>query len=607
MMVGRLEGRYLEMLDLRPRCPLGARDRDLRRLLGAVDGARVWPPVGGSPPARSRRSMPSSPAATSPPAPTPTDRGAGRAGDRDHRHPGRPLRPGLHRRRQGRPTPTTSRRSCPSWHRDGLIAADNTLWSGRDPRPLRHQRGHRRPPPLQRRLGRRPPCGGGPDHRPRRGDPHPASRLGRQSPTDAGLPPPSLAPCPERCRGHRRAGGGVLRAGRAGRRHRDRGDRAPLPLHPGQRTCSAGSGTTCPAPALRPGMAAYWDHHARVRSRRLRGGGRGGEGRGPAGGRSVSRSTTTAGGWTRWPAFSPATRSTCCSAPSTGSGAWRFDVLDEPLTSWPSGTSGTSTRCGTSTPGPWRSSGASRGVRRLRPPRPGEDRRPGARRCPTSSTTGSPRPRCDSGMAAELSSAGWQEAGRGGVPGTPPAQAIRRPRRPAHHRVRRPRPARRGRSGRRPARLLRRAGVSRLQGYRDRRPYEVLVTPARRCLTVATPAELAFERTSLDDVQSGHLQRLLGYVGDPGRSVLLGPRAAGPDGTRADGEHRTTGPSWSSSARCARPTAPRGPARPGGPDSRPPPSGPSSCDRRVGRAAPGRGAARTRRRAGAAALHPGAL
>ena len=32
-------------------------------------------------------------------------------------------------------------------------------------------------------------------------------------------------------------------------------------------------------------------------------------------------------------------------------------------------------------------------------------------------------------------------------------------------------------------------------------------------MTVATPAELAFERTNLDDVQLGHLQRLLGTWG----------------------------------------------------------------------------------------------
>ena len=32
-------------------------------------------------------------------------------------------------------------------------------------------------------------------------------------------------------------------------------------------------------------------------------------------------------------------------------------------------------------------------------------------------------------------------------------------------------------------------------------------------LTVATPAELAFERTNLDEVQLGHLQRLLGTWG----------------------------------------------------------------------------------------------
>ena len=42
-----------------------------------------------------------------------------------------PVRPRLHRRRQGRATPPTTRRCCPKLAPRGLIAADNTLWSGR--------------------------------------------------------------------------------------------------------------------------------------------------------------------------------------------------------------------------------------------------------------------------------------------------------------------------------------------------------------------------------------------------------------------------------------------------------------------------------------------
>ena len=61
----------------------------------------------------------------------------------------------------------------------GLIAADNTLWSGRmlDPDDTSPDTVALRE--LQRRPGRRPAGGGRPDHRPRRRHPRPSGRLRR--------------------------------------------------------------------------------------------------------------------------------------------------------------------------------------------------------------------------------------------------------------------------------------------------------------------------------------------------------------------------------------------------------------------------------------------
>ena len=115
-----------------------------------------------------------------------------------------------------------------------------------------------------------------------------------------------------------------------GRRHRDRPHRAPLPVHPGQdllggfwddlprRGTAAGHGRLLGPP--RPG-----------RPRRLRRGGPSGQGRGAARSSWAWRSTSTRTGWTRWPTCWPATPSTSCWDRSTGSGTWRFDVLDDPL------------------------------------------------------------------------------------------------------------------------------------------------------------------------------------------------------------------------------------------------------------------------------------
>ena len=201
MMVGPARGPVPRDADLRPRCH-GRCSRS-----GPSAGTRpwpwppAWPRAAGSSAARSPRSMPSSPAGTSPPAPTPT------ASRWWWDRPSTPSPPSTGRSTWSsstptrRPTPTTSRRCCPSWRPAGLIAADNTLWSGRILDPDRHQRRHRGPPDVQRRAGRRPPGGGGPDHRPRRGHPHPAGRLaGRARPcwttTSTSGPTPRATPRP---------------------------------------------------------------------------------------------------------------------------------------------------------------------------------------------------------------------------------------------------------------------------------------------------------------------------------------------------------------------------------------------------------------------------
>ena len=100
---------------------------------------------------------------------------------------------------------------------------------------------------------------------------------------------------------------------------------------PRPRTCSAGSGTTCPATTLRPGMAAYWDHHARVDLdtyvevvEAVKA-----EGLPVVLGLEVDYYQRPDG--PRWPACSPAIPSTCCSARSTGSGPGGSTCSNEPL------------------------------------------------------------------------------------------------------------------------------------------------------------------------------------------------------------------------------------------------------------------------------------
>ena len=132
MMVGRLEGRYLEMLTFALGATLGPRDRDLRRLLGPVHGAPAWPPVGGSSRCEispvhaefARRHIAASPYA---------DRHRGAWWDR----PSTPSPPStgpfdlVFIDADKAAYPDYFEAVLPKLAPRGLIAADNTLWSGR--------------------------------------------------------------------------------------------------------------------------------------------------------------------------------------------------------------------------------------------------------------------------------------------------------------------------------------------------------------------------------------------------------------------------------------------------------------------------------------------
>ena len=142
MMVGPLEGRFLELLTFALGAPLGPRDRDVRWLLGPLHGRRP----GSRWPHRDLRdlaaSTPSSPAVTSPPAPTPSaiEVVVGPAIDSIASLVG-PVRPGLHRRRQVRLSgllrggPAQARAPGRDRRRQHPVERPGA-------RPVRRQRGH---------------------------------------------------------------------------------------------------------------------------------------------------------------------------------------------------------------------------------------------------------------------------------------------------------------------------------------------------------------------------------------------------------------------------------------------------------------------------------
>ena len=231
-----------------------------------------------------------------------------------------------------------------------------------------------------------------------------------------------------------------------------------------------------PGDALRPGMSAYWDHHARVDLddyvevvQAVKA-----EGLPVVLGLEVDFYQGRMDQVARLLADYPFDV-------LLGSvhwlGIWRFDVLNEPetLAEWDvrahrPGVGGVHRGHG--------GTGRLRGVR-CASPTPIWSRSPaGCRRCPTSSTTGSPRRRSRSGMAAELSSAGWRKPLGEEYPAPPLlARFVDRgvPLTTASDAHALPDVADRVDDMRD---LLARAGVPQLQGYRDRRPYPVPVAPA---------------------------------------------------------------------------------------------------------------------------------
>ena len=226
-----------------------------------------------------------------------------------------------------------------------------------------------------------------------------------------------------------------------------------------------------PGDALRPGMAAYWDHHARVDldayvevvqavkaeglPGRARAGGRllpGPDGRG---GRAAGRLPLR-----RAARLGPLAGHLAVRRPERPAGHGRV------------GRPGHRRRCGTSTPGPWRSWGPPGSCDVFAHP----DLVKIAGRVPAVPDEFYDRiteAAVRSGMAAELSSAGWRKPVGEEYPAPAAAQAVRRPGRPPHHRVGRPHPPRRGRPGRRPAGPAGRGrGRPGCRAIRGRRPYD---------------------------------------------------------------------------------------------------------------------------------------
>ncbi len=263
-----------------------------------------------------------------------------------------------------------------------------------------------------------------------------------------------------------------------GRGHRDRPDRAPLPLHPGQGRCSAASGTTSPVPRFGPGMAAYWDHHARVDLDAYVEVVAGGQGRGPArrprsrgrllpgphgrGGRTARRLPLRRAAGLG--ALARRRGGSTTSSDPVVMAEWDVREVDDVLGRVHRGHGGAGGLGGLRRARPSRTwsrwpGGVPDGARRvLRPDHRGRRR---ARGWP---------PRCPRPGGASR----WASSTR-----PRRCSALRGPRRPAHHGVGRPPLARRGRPGRRPAGPPRaRPGSTRLQGYRERRSYPVDIAPS---------------------------------------------------------------------------------------------------------------------------------
>ena len=235
-------------------------------------------------------------------------------------------------------------------------------------------------------------------------------------------------------------------------------------------------------------------------------------------------------------------------------GAWRFDVLDDPLVMAEWDVAPRRPGVGRVHPGHG-GAGRLRGVRRPRPSRPGQDRRAGAGRArrvlrPDHRGGGA----VGHGRRALVGRVA--EAGGGGVPGPAAAHALRRPRCAPHHRVGRPQPARRGRPGRGPAGPVGCAPGSPAAGLTgSAEPYPVPVGAGRwRGATGDHPGRAGLRAHQPRRAPARPSPAPARHLGDPGRPLLLRPGAPGPDGpapATPEDDRR-----WSSSARCGRPTAP---------------------------------------------------
>ena len=80
--------------------------------------------------------------------------------------------------------------------------------------------------------------------------------------------------------------------------------------------------------------------------------------------------------------------------------------------------------------------------------------------------------------------------------------------------------------------LLTGAGVTRLQGFRDRRPYDVPVAPARTGADRGHPGRAGLRAHQPRRRAAGPPPAPARHLGDPGRPVLLRPGPAGPGGRR---------------------------------------------------------------------------
>ena len=337
MMVGTLEGRFLEMLVFAIGAAPGARDRDVHRVLVDRHGRRLRARgADHDVRARARPRRRRSPAHRRQPLRGP-DRGHRGPGPRHRGRAAGAVRLRVHRRRQGRVRSPTSRRCCPSSRPVASSPSTTPCGAGRWSTTATRATTRGRHPGLQRRAwwptrgwcASSSPCA---TASPSSAVPTTPAGPGPADPTAprARLPPPPLAPRPARQRPHARAGRRLLRARRGGGRHRDRAHRAPLPLPPGRRACCAASGTTSPTPPCgRRWRSTGTTMPAPTSTRTCRACSRPRPPAFPS--CSASRSTTTGVAWTTWRHLLAGYPFDVLLGSVHWIGAWRFDDVDDPV------------------------------------------------------------------------------------------------------------------------------------------------------------------------------------------------------------------------------------------------------------------------------------